>query len=161
MTAHKSRTSLSIPQALRKLLLSACGLIALALGIMGAVLPLLPTTPFLLLAALCFYHGSERLHHWLQTRPWVGKQLHLWREHHAITKTVKWTALSYLWLSIGITISFFLTQNIHRLLLLMVAIAVTLHLLRLKTLPMKALHKQVSCLVNDSAEKDVKSEKNK
>lgn len=133
MTAGKPQNTLSTLGTLRKLLLSACGLIALALGMAGMVLPLLPTTPFLLLAALCFYHGSARLHHWLQTRPWIGKQLHLWQEQRAVSKTVKWTALGYLWISIGITLSLLLTDNIHRLLLLLPAIAVTIYLLQMKT----------------------------
>lgn len=138
MADPDSKVSSLIPQTLRKLLLSACGLLALAVGMLGVVLPLLPTTPFLVLAALCFYHGSERLHHWLLSRPWVGDQLHLWNEQRAVTKAVKWTALGYLWLTIGTTLIFYLTNGLHRLLLLIVAIAVTLLLLSLKSVPAEA-----------------------
>ncbi len=121
----------------QKILLSSCGLLALLLGLLGAVLPLLPSTPFLLLAALCFYHGSTRLHNWIESLPWVGKQLALWREQRAVTIAVKRVALIYLWVVISASSIFYLTDTIHRLLLLTIAIAVTVHLLRLKTLPDK------------------------
>ena len=128
MTERNSQKSLSIKQSLRKVLLSSCGLLALVLGLVGIVLPLLPTTPFLLLAAYCFFHGSTRLHRWLESRPWAGAQLRLWREQHAVSRLVKRAALLYLWLAIGVTISFYLTDAIHRLLLLTVAITVTLQI---------------------------------
>ena len=69
------------------------GFIALGLGILGIPLPLLPTTPFLLLAALCFARGSERWHNWLMDHPVFGPPIHAWREHRAIPRKVKWLAL--------------------------------------------------------------------
>ncbi len=62
----------------------------------------------------------------------------LWREQRAITVAVKRVALVYLWVVIGASSVFFLTDTIHRLLLLAIAIGVTLHLLRLKTLSEKS-----------------------
>ncbi|WP_456406189.1 YbaN family protein [Thiolapillus sp.] len=119
---------------LGKLLLSACGLTALALGLVGVVLPLLPTTPFLLLAAFCFYRGSARLHHWLESHPWIGEQLRLWREERAVSARVRRAALVYLWLSVGVSMVFFLTSPLYRLVLLAIAVAVSMHLFSLKTL---------------------------
>ncbi len=65
------------------------GLISLALGIIGIFLPLLPTTPFVLLSAFCFSRGSQRLHDWLLAHPRLGPPIHEWRDHGAISKKAK------------------------------------------------------------------------
>lgn len=65
------------------------GLISLALGIIGVFLPLLPTTPFVLLSAFCFSRGSQRLHDWLLAHPRLGPPIHEWRDHGAISKKAK------------------------------------------------------------------------
>ena len=75
--------------AARRMLWRVAGAVALALGILGIPLPLLPTTPFLLLAAFCFSRGSERLHDWLVTHPRLGPPIHQWREHGAISRRAK------------------------------------------------------------------------
>ncbi|MFC7702661.1 YbaN family protein [Plastorhodobacter daqingensis] len=66
-----------------------CGLICLALGVIGAALPLLPTVPFLLLAAFCFARSSERLHHWLITHPRLGPPIESWQRNGAISRRAK------------------------------------------------------------------------
>ena len=65
------------------------GVTALLLGLIGIPLPLLPTTPFLLLAAFCFSRGSDRLHDWLLTHPRFGPIIADWREHGAISRRAK------------------------------------------------------------------------
>ena len=68
------------------------GLVSLALGILGIFLPLLPTTPFVLLSAFCFSRGSQRLHDWLLAHPRLGPPILEWRDHGAISKRAKWFA---------------------------------------------------------------------
>ncbi|MBR9728964.1 YbaN family protein [Shewanella intestini] len=65
------------------------GLVSLSLGVIGIALPLLPTVPFILLAAYCFARSSTRLHHWLMTHPWFAKSLTSWQQQRALPKGVK------------------------------------------------------------------------
>jgi uncharacterized membrane protein YbaN (DUF454 family) len=77
----------------RRLAWQAAGALALVLAIVGIALPLLPTTPFLLLSAFCFARGSERLHDWLVTHPRLGPPIRAWREHRAISTRAKQLAI--------------------------------------------------------------------
>lgn len=72
----------------------AGGLLSLAAGIVGIALPLLPTTPFLLLAAYCFARGSKRLHDWLVHHPRLGPPIHDWQRHGAISRRAKQLAMA-------------------------------------------------------------------
>lgn len=70
------------------------GLAALATGLVGIVLPLLPTTPFVLLAAFCFSRGSRRCETWLLEHPRFGPMVRDWRARHAVPRRAKWLAWS-------------------------------------------------------------------
>lgn len=70
------------------------GLASAGLGIAGAVLPIVPTTPLLILAAWCFARSSPRLEHWLVEHPRFGPLLRAWREEGAIPRRAKIAALS-------------------------------------------------------------------
>jgi hypothetical protein len=126
---------------LRKILLLILGLLSLTLAIIGIFVPLLPTTPLLLLAAACFMRSSNKLYRWLIEHPWLGPYIRHYREHRAITLRTKIATLVLLWLSIGYAIIFVLDVLSLRLLLLAIAIGVTLHLMSLRTLTTEMMEK--------------------
>lgn len=80
--------------------LFSLGFISLALGIIGAFLPVLPTTPFLLLSAWCFLKSSQKAHQWLYRQPVLGKSLRDWERNKSIAKSTKVVAISMITLSL-------------------------------------------------------------
>lgn len=84
-----------------RMLLVAAGFVSLALGIVGIVLPLIPTTPFVLLAAACFMRSSPRLHAALLQHPWCGPYIRSWRAGLGIPLRAKILATTMMILGIG------------------------------------------------------------
>lgn len=80
------------------------GLAALALGTAGLVLPLLPTTPFMLLAAACFAKSSPRLHDWLISHRLFGPAIRDWRDYRAISPKAKRMALTAMTAALGLSL---------------------------------------------------------
>ena len=116
------------------------GTICVVLGAIGIVLPILPTTPFLLAAAACYYKSSERMHRWLLNNKWFGEYIRNYTEGKGLTKKTKITALSVLWITIILSTVFMLDRLLPAQLVLpmqitmiAVAIAVSTHILRLPT----------------------------
>ena len=120
---------------LRRALLIGLGVAATTLGLIGIVVPLLPTTPLLLLAAACFIRSSDRLYRWLISNPVWGRTIQGYREQRAIPLGSKVVTLVVLWGVIGSTALLAVTALWLRLLLAAIALGVTVHLARLKTLP--------------------------
>ena len=77
---------------------------SMAIGFIGIFVPLLPTTPFVLLAAMCYSRGSDRFHTWIQEHPKFGPMIHSWREHRAIGLRAKITATLMVIVSIGYSV---------------------------------------------------------
>jgi uncharacterized membrane protein YbaN (DUF454 family) len=119
---------------LRRWLLIAAGTISVALGLVGVFVPVLPTTPFLLLAAACFVRSSERLYAWLIGHPWFGRYIRNYREYRAVTLRAKVVTLVLLWGMIGYSALAVVRMWWLRALLAAIAIGVTVHVLSLKTL---------------------------
>lgn len=72
-----------------KIFWAVFGLLSLGLGMIGVFMPLLPTVPFLLLAAFCFARSSKKLHYWLMNHPTLGPPIQQWQQNGAINKRAK------------------------------------------------------------------------
>lgn len=119
----------------KKVVFIAAGTSCVVVGVIGIFVPLLPTTPFLLLAAYLYSRSSDKHLRWLLSNRWFGKYLRGYREGHGVPLRVKVAALSTLWCTIGISGFLFVSSAWIRLLLLLIGSAVTIHILRIKTSP--------------------------
>jgi len=117
----------------KRTLLIILGTLCVALGVLGMFLPVLPTTPFLLLAAICYGRSSKRFYHWLMTNRWCGEYIRNYREGRGIPLKQKVLTILLLWLTIGSTAWLAVTLWWVRLILLGIAVGVTIHLLRIET----------------------------
>ncbi len=121
-------------------LLIAAGSLATGLGIAGFFLPLLPSTPFFLLAAACYGKSSKRAYRWLMTNRLFGKQLRYYRDHRGATRRSKAIAITTIALGIGSTLFFFSFPLPLQLLLIAIGLSVSLYLLRLRTIHTSSAH---------------------
>jgi len=117
--------------------LVAAGSVFVVLGVVGTFLPLLPTTPFLLLAAACYVRSSDRLYDWLLENRVLGKYLRSYRAREGIPLTAKIATLALLWVTLGASALYALPPRLWwiDLVLLAVGLGVTFHLVRLPTRP--------------------------
>lgn len=116
-----------------RILLIIVGTLCVVFGIIGVFLPLFPTTPFLLLAAICYSNSSKRFYHWLITNRWWGKYIKNYREGRGIPLKQKVFTILLLWLTIGFTSWLVVSQWWLRWILLGIAAGVTIYLVRVKT----------------------------
>jgi len=119
---------------LSRILWAFAGTFFLAVGVIGIFLPVLPTTPFLLLSAACYFKGSRRMHDWLLNNRWFGNYLRNYREGKGVSAKVKVISILALWATIGYSAFYAIDILIVRIVLLVVAIAVTLHIASLPNL---------------------------
>lgn len=106
-------------------LLIVIGWTAVVLATLGVVLPLLPTTPFLLLAAWCFARSSPRFHHWLLYRSWFGGYLRHWQRYRALPPGAKWKAVVVILLTFAISLWLIKIVWIRVLLLVIMTLLLT------------------------------------
>lgn len=116
-----------------KYLFLVLGSVCLAIGMIGIFLPILPTTPFLLLASFFYLRSSKRMHGWLMGHRIFGPYLCCYIHFRAIPRKTKAGALVFLWVALGISMIFVPSLTV-RILLLVVGAGVTAHLLLLRTL---------------------------
>ncbi len=116
----------------RRIGLIVAGSLFLALGMVGIVIPVLPTTPFLLLAAVCYGRSSERSYRWLVTNRVFGRYLDDYLRGRGMPWRAKAFALVLLWGTITLSAVLFVSQWWLRILLFVVATGVTVYILTLK-----------------------------
>jgi uncharacterized membrane protein YbaN (DUF454 family) len=121
------------PSNLKKVIFVLAGTISLGLGAVGVFLPILPTTPFLLLSAACYYKGSERMHRWLLSNRLFGSYVRNYKEGKGISLTGKILTLSLLWITICLSAFYVMNNYAVQIVLFAVAIAVTIHIMTLPT----------------------------
>jgi uncharacterized membrane protein YbaN (DUF454 family) len=108
------------------------GTLALGLGILGLALPVLPTTPFLLVSGAMFLRSSDRMANWLFNHNLFGPPIRNYLEHRSVDKRSKMLAMALLWPTI--LVSVLLVDSIGlKILLVLIALGVSLHILSLKT----------------------------
>ena len=110
------------------------GMFFVGIGTLGIILPLLPTTPFLVLAAICFARSSEKFHNWLLNNKCFGAYIKNYLEGKGISLRQKVIVLSLLILTIGYSCIFVLDYIVGKIILLLILIGVSIHILRLPTL---------------------------
>jgi len=115
-------------------LLILAGSISVLLGIIGIFVPILPTTPFLLLAAACYIRSSDKFYSWLINNRWLGKYIQDYREKRGMKLSSKVLSISMLSVSIMYAVIYATDILILRIVLLLIAVSVTYHLISIKTL---------------------------
>ena len=133
-SGHGAKREVAGPNRLVRGLLIAAGTICVGLGVLGILLPLLPTTPFLLLAAACYGSSSRRFYRWLLNNRWFGNYLRDYREKKGIPLKVKLSAIFLLWATILFAALFVVDTLLVRAVLMVTAGMVTIHVLRIRTL---------------------------
>ena len=118
----------------KRILLITAGVLSVFLGTLGLFIPLLPTTPFLLLAAACFVRSSDRFYYWLIHHRIFGTYIRNYREKGGITVKHKIITLCLLWIAIILTILFLISHLILQFFLFAVGFLVSLHILSINTI---------------------------
>ena len=110
------------------------GTVSLILGIIGIFLPLLPTTPFLLLTAALYMRSSPRLYDWLLHQKYLGNYIRNFRENKAIPLRAKIVSVSLIWITILHCVFFIVPYWWLKIVLLLIAAGTSRHILSFKTL---------------------------
>lgn len=115
-------------------MLIGAGTFFVGLGILGIFLPVLPTTPFLLLAAAFYARSSQRFYNWLLCNRWFGDYIRNYIQGRGVPLRVKVLTIALLWITIGLSAAFVVQAFAVRLVLVLIAVGVSLHIVLLRTL---------------------------
>jgi len=130
-----ARLDRTLPSGVRRVGYLVLGWLALVAGVIGVVVPVWPTTCFLLLAAWSFSRSSRRMYRWLHENRLFGEHLKIYRETGRISRGVRNVSLSALWLTIGISAVLAARVPWVPVVLLALAVAITVHLVRIPVHP--------------------------
>lgn len=125
------------PNRLVRVVWKVVGTFFVGLAIIGVFLPLLPTTPFLLLALACYAKSSKKLHRWLLTNKWFGTYLSNYIEGKGIPLRVKVLTILFLVITIGYSAIFLVPIFLGKIILFIIATGVSIHILSIPTLKKK------------------------
>jgi hypothetical protein len=129
-----TKTGTSKKQRILKALLLTAGTICLTLGAIGIFVPLLPATPFLLIAGACYMRSSERMYNWLLNNRWCGTYIKNYREGKGIPLKTKIIAIAFLWAAILYSTIMVVNEVlVAQLALFIIACVVSIHLVRIPT----------------------------
>ncbi|NTS78896.1 YbaN family protein [Catenovulum sp. SM1970] len=118
-------------QHARKVTFLILGWFCVGLAIIGAILPLMPSFVFVLLASYCFSRSSDKYLHWLRTNKYFGETLVNYEKGRGLKPAIKCRAIAFIWGSIGVSI-YFVQSNVYLVALLaLIAITLTIYLIRL------------------------------
>ncbi len=117
-----------------KVILVISGTFFLFLGIIGIFIPILPTTPFLLLAAACYARGSKKFYNWLISNKWLGKYIKNYRGGKGIPINIKIITITLLWITILFSTVLIISNFLIQIILIIIAISVTIHIITIKTM---------------------------
>lgn len=136
-------------KSLKKYFYLLGGILSLVLGAAGIVLPILPTTPFLLLSAFCFLHSSPGLHNWVMHHRFFGPYIYCYVNYRAIERGVKIKTILGLWLTLVFSILLVPLWQV-KVGLIVVGLGVSWHVGRLKNLSARELRDYRSHFKNGS-----------
>ena len=136
MVKKSNETDIISNRFFRYLLISI-GTIFLGFGIIGIFLPILPTTPFLLLAAACYARSSKRFYNWLMNNRWFGNYIKNYRDGRGVPLKFKIFTIFLLWITILVSVFLVINNYWVKIILILIAIGVTIHILTIKTYKQK------------------------
>lgn len=113
---------------MKKIILITIGSISLGLGMLGVILPLLPTTPFLLLSLACFTRSSDRLYNFILNNKYLAPYVEDYMMGRGIPLKAKKRAIGLIWITIGFSAIFIIDKNILRVMLFSIASIVSLYI---------------------------------
>lgn len=125
---------INLSDKVKRIILIIIGTLSLIIGFIGVVIPVLPTTPFLLLAAACYMRGSKRIHNWMINNSVFGDFIRNYMERKGITIKQKIITISFLWITIGFSMYYLIDSFLIKIALLIIAMVVSIHILLIHTL---------------------------